>query len=66
MSVWADSIVVDRDRGGRSDDNDFDEEQSWSLGDFSIQILCMGVPSEISLPTNKPDIRPNLGEGVRW
>ena len=26
----------------------------------------MGVPSEISLPTNKPDIRPNLGEGVKW
>ena len=26
----------------------------------------MGIPSEISLPTNKPDIRPNLGEGMRW
>ena len=26
----------------------------------------MGIPSEISLPTNKPDIRPNLGEGLRW
>ena len=29
-------------------------------------IQPMGIPSEISLPTNKPDIRPNLGEGVRW
>ena len=26
----------------------------------------MGIPSEIFLPTNKPDIRPNLGEGRRW
>ena len=31
-----------------------------------IVVGTMGVPSEISLPTKKPDIRPNLGEGVRW
>ena len=29
-------------------------------------ICSMGVPSEISLPTNKPDIRQNLWEEVRW
>ena len=29
-------------------------------------LICMGVPSEISLPTNKPDIRQNLWEEVRW
>ena len=35
---------------------------------MKMEKMCksMGVPSEISLPTNKPDIRPNLGEGVRW
>ena len=31
-----------------------------------MSCFIMGVPSEISLPTKKPDIRPNLGEGVRW
>ena len=32
----------------------------------SGQARTMGVPSEISLPTNKPDIRQNLWEEVRW
>ena len=31
-----------------------------------ISLTLMGVPSEISLPTNKPDIRQNLAEEVRW
>ena len=29
-------------------------------------IKTMGVPSEISLPRSKPDIRTNLGEKGRW
>ena len=33
---------------------------------FIFDVNAMGVPSEISLPTNKPDIRQNLWEEVRW
>ena len=29
-------------------------------------VKSMGVPSEFSLPSNKPDIRTNLGEEGRW
>ena len=33
---------------------------------FIFDVNAMGVLSEISLPTNKPDIRQNLWEKVRW
>ena len=36
-----------------------------AMGTYFL-VLCMGVPSEISLPSYKPDIRTNLGEEGRW
>ena len=33
---------------------------------IKVAINIMGVPSEILLPSYKPDIRTNLGEEGRW